>query len=186
MPILQLPSEWQPDPITAVYRRIRTSLLAHAGFDALVNTVPGRSSHIGKFPDMSDPKYTRPPANADARDLPEVLLIQSGYVLKRQGSNSMSSEIQQAFDVIVTFDNLQVAPVNALKFNAFVALAAAGDDLGMPRLIRDWDMRDGADDAFGQREWKRDTLRYVSVLRIVTVLSLPRQLVAACFVPTGS
>jgi hypothetical protein len=181
-----LPAAWQPDPITSVYKRLRASLLAHAGFAEIVNpTVPLRSSHIGRFPDMSDPKYQRPPAELDARDCPEILMLQSSFQLTWAGRNSLTSEIRQSFDLVMTHDHLQIVPVDQLKWHAFVALAYAGDDLGLPGLVRDWDIADAADDAFGQSEWKRGSLRYLTTARIVTTLSLPRRVVADCFSPTA-
>jgi len=172
---MPLPSETQPDPITATYRRIRAILLGHGGFTAIVNP--------GNFPDMSLPAFSQIKPNVQPGDLPEVLLFQSGFRMLLFGRNSLSCEIVQTFDLVTTIDKLQVTPLNAVKWQSFVALSAGGIDLGLPGLVRDWMLQDGADDAFGQAQWKRDTLRYVSMIRIVTTLSIPRQTVLSLHLP---
>ena len=171
-----LPDELLPDPITVVYRAIHSGLLAHKGFTDLVP--PAR------FEDMSASNFVRPNPQIGAGEAPEVLLFQSGFVFRPEGRNSLTSEIEQSFDLVQTSDTkLCVTPVNALKWATFVALKKLDPELGPHEFVRDRTIRDAADDAFGQREWKRDQLKYLTVIRVTVTLSLPRDLVDACFTP---
>jgi hypothetical protein len=163
---MPLPSEQQPDPITATYRRVRSLLLSHDGFTDIVRP--------GNFPDMSAASFVQVKPQIQPGDLPEVLLFQSAFRMLPFGRNSMSAEVVQTFDLVTTIDKLQVTPLNAVKWQSFVALSNGGGDLGLT-FVRDWQLQDGADDAFGQSQWKRETLRYVSMLRIVVTLSISRQ-----------
>jgi len=152
------------DPFTQVSQRIATVLQAYPGFSALVNP--------GNFRQMTQANFTKFAENISTADTPEFVLLQTGFNLKPFGSTSQKAELTQAFQLIQTANNLVVTPVNKLKFAIFVALFKAGDTLGLDGLVMNWEITGGLDDAWGQKEWKRDALRWVSHCTIVVQMDM--------------
>ena len=173
MPSASLPSLWLPDPLTAVYRRVRTGMCACPAFLQAIDSNPNN------FIDGSAETFTHFDEQLKDSDLPEVAMIQTARRMKPFGPNSMTASIEQSLDIISTVRRMNVLDVNQVNWWTFVALYGLGTDLGLPGLVRDWNVTDAADSAFGQKEWKRGTLRYSSLLRITVSLSVPRQLLNA-------
>lgn len=153
-------------PTTLVYRTIRQRIL---DFQPLVTI------KAGNLPDLSNQTFEQFKQSVQPGDLPEAALIQEDFVAKPFGSNSLKSDRTQSFRLFLTIDKLQVTPINNLKDQVFAGLFQLGPDLGLRGMVDDWNIRGGADDAFGQREWKRDTMRYLSALSIVVSMYETRQ-----------
>lgn len=49
-------------------------------------------------------------------DMPEISLVQGGYVLRPFGSNSKSAEIDQTYTIVDVTGTLQIATVNKIKW----------------------------------------------------------------------
>ncbi len=151
------------DPFTRVYQVIRNQLLAFQPL-IVVKNIPDLSSKT--FDGFKEVTY---------QSLPELLLIQDDFTLQPFGRNSLRCDFAQTYRLICTIDQLQVWPINKLKWQAFAGLYQLGDDLGLSGLVETWIVRGGMDDAFGQKEWKRDTLRYLSALSITVSMYVSRQ-----------
>jgi len=158
------------DPFTQTYQAIRAALLAWPKFSALVKP--------GNFPDMSDTKFERFKPEVAPGDLPEVALLQGAFKLTPFGCNSRVFSAMQTYPLIATFNLLQVTPVNVLNFEFGRAMLKAGENLGLP-FIRTWDITASNDDAFGQQEWKRGTMRWVSVSQITVQMDLDQRTIFA-------
>jgi hypothetical protein len=155
------------DPITQVYQVIRAGLLAGCP-----------SVKAGNFPDATDPKFERVKTEVQSGDLPEYVLLNGAYRLMPFGSSSRRADLVQTFQLLTTVDSLRVAPLNALKFQVLVAMLKLDDTLGLP-FVQNWTIDGGADDPFGQQEWKRGTQRWVSACTITVNMYFERRLLLA-------
>ncbi len=161
------------DPFTQTSRAILASLQADAGWASMVKP--------GNVVDMTADSFERFKLQLQPADVPEVILLQGEFKLKPFGASSRMTEIEQSYQLIATHDSLRVRPVNRLKFQTLIALAKAGPSLGLEGMIRDWEITQGEDDAVGQKQWKRGTQRWVSVLTIRVSMYLSRErLVSFC------
>ena len=126
------------DPITQVYTAIWAALNAWHGFTDLVRV------HI----DLTRPQYASIeallPTVRDA-DLPEITLLEGRYTLGPFGKTSRTAHVQQEYRLVCATNTLQVIGINALKYNALVALLKTGDTLGLDSLVDDYFIRDGTD-----------------------------------------
>ncbi|HEX8323476.1 MAG TPA: hypothetical protein VF595_06130, partial [Tepidisphaeraceae bacterium] len=104
-------------------------------------------------------------------------------------ASSMHAEITQSYDCVATLETLSVKQLNLVKTHTLVALASLPDTLGFVeeagqgQLVKTFDVMDCVDDAFGQKEWKRGTMRYVSMVRINVQLVVARRLLKSLFQP---
>lgn len=155
------------DPITQCYQAIRTLLL---------NQFTGRLANFKplNFPDMSSATFDTFKNEVQPADLPEAILLQGAFELKPLGRNSQATSFTQVFPLVGTQDNLRVTPVNSFKFQTLIGLLKGGQDFGL-KFVRDWSITGGMDDPFGQQEWKRGTLRYLSILQIRVEMDVSRQ-----------
>ncbi|MGD0462165.1 MAG: hypothetical protein ABSB74_06730 [Tepidisphaeraceae bacterium] len=161
------------DPFTQTSQAILGSLQADAGWASMVKP--------GNVVDMTADSFERFKLQLQLADVPEVILLQGGFKLKPFGASSRMTEMDQSYQLIATHDSLRVRPVNQLKFQTLIALARAGPSLGLEGLIRDWEITQGEDDAVGQKQWRRGTQRWVSVLSIRVSMYLARErLVSLC------
>ena len=72
-------------------------------------------------------------------------------------------------------------PIASLQLLRDRLTLVAGPSLGLEGMIRDWEITQGEDDAVGQKQWKRGTQRWVSVLTIRVSMYLSRErLVSFC------
>lgn len=158
---------FQPNPFTEVYQTIRTGLLAYAPFAALVKDK--------NFRDATDPTFNRFRDEIAPSDTPEIILVQGKRELKPFGRNSQVADFSLSYPIIATFDStLRVVPVNDVIYAGFIAMLKLGDDLGLP-YVRSWDIAAAGDDPFGQQEWKRGAMRYLSLLQINVEMYQSRQ-----------
>jgi hypothetical protein len=159
------------DPFTQTSRAILESLQADAGWASMVKP--------GNVVDMTADSFERFKQQLQPGDVPEVILLQGEFKLKPFGANSRMAEMEQSYQLIVTHDSLRVRPVNRLKFQTLIALAAAGPSLGFEGMIRQWEITQGEDDSIGQKQWRRGTQRWVSVLSIRVSMYLARERLAS-------
>jgi hypothetical protein len=146
------------DPFTQISRAILGALHADAGWASLVKP--------GNVVDMTTSSFERFKTQLQPADVPEVILLQSEFKLKPFGASSRIAEMEQSFQLIVTHASLRVFPVNLLKYQTLIALAKSGPSLGLDGLVRDWQIMQGEDDAACQKQWRRGTERWVSVLSV--------------------
>jgi hypothetical protein len=155
------------DPFTQCARAILSALQEDPGWAAMVKP--------GNVIDMTAHTFERFKSQLMPSDLPEAILLQTEFKLKPFGASSRIAEMEQSFQLIVTHDSLRVRPVNRLKYQTLVALAKSGPTLGFDGLVRGWEITQGDDDALGQKQWRRGTQRWVSVLTICVSLYVPRE-----------
>ena len=155
------------DPFTQVSRAILAALQADAGWAGMVKP--------GNVIDMTASSFERFRTQLQSADTPEVILLQEAFALKPFGPSSRIAEMQQAFGLIATHDSLQVCPVNRLKFPTLIALSKAGPSLGFDGLVRQWQISSGEDDALGQKQWRRGTQRWVSILSVHVSMFITRE-----------
>jgi hypothetical protein len=159
------------DPFTQVSRAILGALQADAGWASLVKP--------GNVVDMTSSTFERFKTQLQPADVPEAILLQGEFRLRPFGASSRIAEMEQSYQFIATSDSLQVCPVNLLKYQTLIALAKAGATLGLDGLVRDWQITQAEDDALGHKEWRRGTLRWVSVLTIHVNMYVTRERLAA-------
>jgi len=161
------------DLFTQVSRAILGALAADAGWAALVKP--------GNVVDMTADSFERFRTQLQPADVPEAILLQGQFKLKPFGSSSRIAEMEQSFQLIVTHGSLRVRPVNQLKYQTLIALAKSGPTLGFDGLIRGWEITQGEDDCLGQKQWRRGTQRWVSVLAICVSMYVTREsLLSSC------
>lgn len=175
MPAVTIPDLWLPDPFTAVYNAIRTGMLAYSGFRQAINatTTGAADAH---FLSWTDARFKKLPEQLGPKDLPLVVMYQAPFKLRVAGRNSMTCEVEQSFDLLTTVEDLRLPPLNSVKWNSFLALRRIPQDMGLGGLVREWDIVGGADDAFGQSQWKAGFERYVSMTRLTVQMVFSRQL----------
>lgn len=117
--------------------------------------------------DQSDPAWKSFLDTAGPSDFPMLVLLQSSFVLSPFGSNSKISSMNQNYELIMTTDTLNVWDPNDLKFAMFNALGAKGTDLGMPGLVREWEITDSRDSIVDRSDWKYGSDRWQSTMTIV-------------------
>ncbi len=154
------------DPFTATSSAILSALTSSPAFSAIVAP--------GNLIDMSANAFERFKGQLQFSDTPEVVLLSDAFELQPFGTNSKIASISQTFQLISTHASLRTTPMNALKFATMTALLKAGPNLGLCGLIRSWEMRQGRDDAFGHPQWRRGTLRWVSLISITVHMHLDR------------
>jgi hypothetical protein len=159
------------DPFTASARAILAALRAGAGFTSIVPA--------GNLIDMTADTFERFKTTIQSGDTPEVVLLQEAFRLAPFTAGSRAAEIDQTFQLIATHDSLRAVPLNALKFQTLLALAGAGPSLGLEGLVRQWSLTDARDDAFGPKQWRRGTERWVSILSIEVGMYLSRDRLAS-------
>lgn len=173
---MSLPPELLPDPMTAVFRLIRDGILAHQGvWDAGLNRA--RFYDFSRDAQMIDsPQYG---------DIPELAIFQSGFRFNPAGRNSKSSEIELTFDLYLLADKYpnRVTNLNRVKWELFVAIAALGDSLGVPEYIREVRPVQGSDSAMGEQQYKRGNNTYLSIFRLLPIVTIPREMLRGLFVP---
>lgn len=159
------------DPFTQTSQAILGALQADAGWSAMVKP--------GNVVDMTADSFERFKSQLQPADVPEAILLQGEFTLKPFGGSSRIAEMEQGYQLIVTHDSLRVTPVNQLKFQTLIALAKVGPTLGFDGLIRGWEITQGDDDALGQKQWRRGTQRWVSVLTIRVSMYIARDRLAS-------
>jgi hypothetical protein len=159
------------DPFTQVSRAVLGALQADAGWASLVKP--------GNVVDMTATSFERFKTQLQPADVPEAILLQGEFKLKPFGASSRIAEMEQSFQLIVTHDSLRVCPVNRLKYQTLIALAKAGPAIGLDGLVRDWQITQGEDDAVGQKQWRRGTQRWVSVMTIRVNMFIARERLVA-------
>ena len=146
------------DPFTQAARAIVAALQASPGFTAIVRP--------GNVIDMSAAQFNSLPAQAQAGDLPQVAIIQSTFSISIVGPSSRSSQLTQSFILSTTLDTLNSQPLNALKYQTFLALLKSGADLGLPGLLRTWSLSAGKHDPAGNSAAARASARWTSLLTL--------------------
>jgi hypothetical protein len=159
------------DPFTQISRAILALLQADAGWARMVKP--------GNIVDMTADTFERFKTQLQPADVPEVVLLQSDFKLKPFGASSRIAEMEQDYQLIVTHSSLRVRPINVLKYQTLIALANAGPSLGLDGLVRGWEITSGQDDAFGQKQWRRGSTRWVSVLTIRVGMYVSRDRLAS-------
>jgi hypothetical protein len=124
------------DPFTQVYQAIWGALTSWSGFTALVAA--------GNRNDLSAAAFEAIKPEAQAGDLPEVTLLQSAFTLKPQGASSLVAEATQIYPLVTASDSLRVLDVNAVKYQALIAMAKADPALGLS-FVRAYRLREGED-----------------------------------------
>jgi hypothetical protein len=160
------------DPFTASAEAILAALRGSGGFTSIVPA--------GNLIDMTADTFERFKTTIQSADTPEVVLLQEAFRLEPFTAGSRAAEIDQTFQLITTYDSLLAGPMNALKFQTLLALARAGPSLGLEGLVRQWSITDARDDAFGPKQWRRGTERWVSILAIEVRMYLSRDRLASC------
>ncbi len=163
------------DPFSAVYAALWAGLESFADFAALVKV---RNRLRFDVPGVRNPtRETSAPA-----DLPELTLLQGAFRLAPYTTNALACDVAQAYPVVIAIDDLQVVKLNAVKWQAFRALLAAGHDLGLP-YVRRWTIEDGRDDPAARR-LSGDARRWAAVLTINVEMSLSKADIAAGALPS--
>jgi hypothetical protein len=155
------------DPFTQISRTILSLLRGDADWAAIVRP--------GNVVDMTADSFERFKAQLQPADVPEVVLLQGDFRLQPFGGNSRLADLEQEYQMIVTHDSLRVRPVNVLKFQTMIALARGGAALGLDGLVRQWEITQGRDEAFGPKLWTRGTQRWTSILTIGVQLYFSRE-----------
>lgn len=177
------------DPITQTSRAILYSLRAYPGFVTAMKLVGA-----GKIEDVSLSQFENFILSPQGQDTPYVVLLNRAFRLMPWGPNSQVCEIVQAYSLMTTYPTLRTDVLNPLKWNTFIALVQAGYSFEtgfaagfaagqLPQAapngfgILSWEVVDGFDDAFGQKEWKADTRRWISAIGIRVTLQFNPALV---------
>jgi hypothetical protein len=160
------------DPFTMAAGAILSALRASPGFTSIVPA--------GNLIDMTADTFERFKTTLPSGDTPEVVLLQEAFRLLPFTAGSRSAQIEQTFQLIATQDSLRTGPLNALKYQTLLALAGRGASLGLDGLVRQWSLSDGRDDAFGPKQWRRGTERWVSIVAIEVTMYLSRDLFVSC------
>jgi hypothetical protein len=145
------------DPFTMAAGAILSALRASSGFTSIVPA--------GNLIDMTADTFERFKTTLPSGDTPEVVLLQEAFRLLPFTAGSRSAQIEQTFQLITTQDSLRTGPLNSL---------------GLDGLVRQWSLSDGRDDAFGPKQWRRGTERWVSVVAIEVTMYLSRDLFVSC------
>jgi hypothetical protein len=159
------------DPFTAAAGAILSALRASPGFTSIVPA--------GNLIDMTSDLFERFKTTLPSGDTPEVVLLQDAFRMLPFTAGSRCAQIEQTFQLITTQDSLRTGPLNALKYQTLLALGAQGASLGLDGLVRQWSLADGHDDAFGPKQWRRGTERWVSIVAIEVTMYLPRDVFTA-------
>jgi len=158
------------DPFTLAYRAIWSALLAHSGFTALVK--PGNQV------DVSADAFQRLKDDVQSADTPQVLVLQSAFSIDPFGDNSLAVSFTQGYEILATFDTLQLVSLNALKWETLRALVKAGPSLGQS-FVRGWDISHALDDPFGRLPYGRKLKNWVSVLTVHVRMDMAKSQVTA-------
>ena len=159
------------DPFTAAAEAILAALRGSSGFTSIVPA--------GNLIDMTADTFERFKSTLPSGDTPEVVLLQDAFRLRPFTAGSRCAEIEQTYQLITTHDSLRTGTLNALKYQTLLALAAQGPSLGLDGLVRQWSLCDGRDDAFGPKQWRRGTERWVSIVAVEVTMYLSRDLFRA-------
>lgn len=152
-----------PDPITAIAQRLVAVLKGSSNFMELA----------GKIEDMTAPAFERFKTEIQAGDLPEVAIVQGAFSFDPFGPNSKVAMFTQQFKLVMVMESLKSPPLNQLKMVLMGALADADPQLGLDGLVFKWECASARDDAFGPKEWTRETVRFLSFMDIVVTFYLP-------------
>lgn len=126
-----------PDPFTQAYEAIWTALAARADWAELF-TVGRRADKI----DVTD----RLKEIIKAGNLNGIVALdQSQYVMQPFGANSLIVSATQTYVLSVATATPALAKVNAIKWQTFLALRAAGPSLGLPSIITAWVIQQAQD-----------------------------------------
>ena len=132
-----------PDPFTQVYTALWDALTANAGLKALVR-LGNQAAYAGKAPFPIKPVV-------QVGDLPELILGQSMQAMEGPYTTWQTQDLQQVYTLSMAFADLQIVPVNQLKWYIQQAVnvgwangAFTGFDFSIAMR-----MQDGKDSAVG-------------------------------------
>jgi hypothetical protein len=158
------------DPFTQAYQAIRDALQGWSGFAALVKEA--------NWDDFTEFARQNAKGGLMPADAPTASLVPTTFTLRPFGSNSKVSQIEHGFQLVTATDVLKVLKVNAVKYQTLVALVKAGDDLGLPGLVSDWNVTGGQDGTGTVEVAGSDTLKgrkgFASILSINVVMTISR------------
>ena len=156
------------DPFTVVYQAIYNGLANFTDFTAIVKLA--NPNNLIHFDGLANPIKDK----RNAADLPEVVLMQSKWRAEPYAVNSIACGIWQTYPIVATAADLNIIPVNQLKYQTIRALDSLGSKLGVSfvRLFRLTDSRDlPASSAPG-----RGIDRWQSILDINVEMAVPKPL----------
>ena len=107
--------------------------------------------------------------------MPEAILLQGEFKLKPFGASSRIAEMEQGFQLIVTTRFASGLSGESFEVPDAHRAGEGGAGLGLDGLVRDWQITQGEDDALGQKQWRRGTQRWVSVLTIHVNMFVSRE-----------
>jgi hypothetical protein len=161
-----LPNFTSVDPYTQVYDALWAALFSvSADFAALVDA-ENRTDLSTASPEI--------PANAECRNLPNVILGQADW--SASPGNSKAKETTQAYPLRIATSNWSVATLNRLKWEAWRALEiadATDPNFGLS-FVRGWVIRTAGDSAASSNE-NRGEEKWTTVANIVVTMCIPRQ-----------
>ena len=155
-----------PDPFTAAHQAIFAAFKGHPPLAAMVG--------LGNFVDTTDPLFQQFKPDAQAGDLPRVMVLQDAFTLPPFGGCSTAVEFSQAYRVLFATDVLRVVPLNQLKYQALCALVKAGPDLGLP-FVRAFDVGPGKDES---KRPDDKTQRWTAAFAITVRMYVARRVLA--------
>lgn len=158
------------DPFTQAYQAIRDAMRDHAGFASLVK--------IANWDDFSEFATHNAKGGLQPADAPTASLVMTTFAMRPFGSNSKVSQIEQGFQLVTATDVLKILKVNQVKYQAFIAMVKAGDDLGLPGLVSDWNVTGGQDGTGTVEVAGSDTLKgrkgWAAIISINVVMTISR------------
>ena len=141
---------------------------ADAGWASLVKP--------GNVVDMTASSFERFKTQLQPADVPEAILLQGEFKLKPFGASSRIAEMEQRFQLILTQRFASGLSGESFEISdARLRWRKSGSALGLDGLVRDWQITQGEDDALGQKQWRRGSQRWVSVLAIRVNMFVTRE-----------
>lgn len=146
------------DPFTFTYQALWKTL---TDFQPWVDAVKGRYLRF----DTTDI-----PGNFDQLlqngDCPFVALEPSSYMQRPYGHDCAALDMTLSFPLVIVGADLNIIPVNQVKWHTTRALIKAGPQLDLPKLIQKVGVRSGSDRVGTPDAWTKGQIRITTMLVI--------------------
>jgi hypothetical protein len=163
------------DPLTLVHRQLWSALTGFADWAALV-TLTNRI----RF-DAGEPDPVK--AVREATDLPEVGLVEGKFDWQLFDFDASAGNFTHSFQLVATHADLNLIPVNTLRWQTLRALTKVGPYLGLPSLVRKFACRGGAVSASAQ-PGQADLSQWATLVNVDVLFTLSRAQVLAGTFPS--
>jgi hypothetical protein len=130
------------------------------------------------------PRYQR--QGIDAGDTPEMMLVPGKGMWDMFTTSSLACGVTQDYDLRLTGKDLDLLPVNAVKWQSLRAFELAGPQIGLPKLVRRVTVLTAEDEIAEPKEKdkSRGTSRWLSLLTYRVEMTITRANIRAGTVPT--